>query len=94
MTKNVGGDVSLISWEDPVLPAKEVYSAVLTADGKHALVKTPSGEGSKTDILATFLFCPADRQAEPMSCEQQQGPMQRHCCHPKAVGMTACGAGT
>ena len=92
VTKNVGGDVSLISWDDPALPAKEVYSAVLTADGKHALVKTPSGEGGKTNILAAFLFRPADRQDKPAGCQQQQVPMLRHCCHPRPVGRTACRA--
>ena len=87
VTKNAGGDVSLISWDDPVLPVKEVYSAVLTADGKHALVKTPSGKGDCS------VRHPAGRQAEPMKRDQQQRPMQRQCCHPRPVGMTACGSG-
>ena len=67
MTKNIGGDVSLISWDDPVLPAREVYSAVLTADGKHALVKTPSGEEGQAAILATVQVRPADSQPEVTS---------------------------
>eukprot|EP00891_Asterochloris_glomerata_P001393 jgi/Astpho2/1393/Aster-06247 len=88
VTKNVGGDVSLISWEDPVLPAKEVYSAVLTADGKHALVKTPSdvvGQSKTEVLLVSETASPslADIILGPLKQREAQGSPQQ------AVGLQA-----
>ena len=40
-------DISLISWDDPRKARQDIYQAVVTADGQHALVKAPSGTKSR-----------------------------------------------